>query len=115
MGAAQSNRTTSALSENSIETALVAYADILDGKGEKIFVRPDLLIVPNELEKESRILLESTGRTGTDYTNEINPYFGKLDIFVYHWLTKICIGQLKSLLITGNLNYISKVTRGKQR
>jgi hypothetical protein len=86
-GATQSNETANAFSESAMETGLVAMAEWLDGKGQKINVNPDLLIVPVELDKEARILLESAGRTATTHTNEINPYYGRLDIFVYHWLT----------------------------
>jgi len=86
-GAAQSNYTTSSLSESALEAGLIAMAEWLDGKGQKINVSPDLLIVPVEKDLEARILLESAGRTGTTHTNEINPYYGRLDIFVYHWLT----------------------------
>lgn len=86
-GATQSNESADALSETAIETGLVAMSEWLDGKGQKINVSPDLLIVPVELDLESRVLMESAGRTNTTYTNEINPYYGRFDIFVYHWLT----------------------------
>lgn len=87
-GTVQSNyNSNQALTEAGIELALVAMAGWLDGKGQKILVQPDLLVVPVAKDLEARILLQSTGRTGTTFLNEINPYQGRFDIFVYHWLT----------------------------
>lgn len=50
-GTAQSNRATTALSETSLEAALVAMSETLDGKGQKIMLKPNLLVVPVELIK----------------------------------------------------------------
>ena len=86
-GTAQSNRATAALTEASLEAALVAMAASLDGKGQKIMLRPDLLVVPTALEIEARVLIESTGRTQTTYLNDINPFQGRLEVFTYNWLT----------------------------
>lgn len=49
MGTAQSNKLTAALSESALEAALVAMAETLDGKGQKIMLKPNLLVVPVEL------------------------------------------------------------------
>lgn len=88
-GANQSNYagTTTNLTEANIEAALVAAAGWLDGKGQKILVNFDLMVVPPAKDLEARVLLQSTGRTGTTFLNEINPYQGRFDILVYHWLT----------------------------
>jgi len=84
-GTDQSNTNTYAPSEGYIETALVAMRGTLDDKGQKILVRPDTVLVPKELEKEMMVLMQSTGRTGTNY-NEINPYQGRLNILVWDYL-----------------------------
>ena len=86
-GAVQSNRATTALTEASLETALVAIAGLLDGKGQKIMIHPDLMIVPPSLEVEARVLLESIGRTQTTYLNDINPFQNRMEVFTYNWLT----------------------------
>lgn len=84
-GTAQSNTHTYAPTEGYIESALIAMRGTKDDKGQKILVRPDTVLIPPDLEKEMSILLQSTGRTGTNY-NEINPYQGRLNIMVWDYL-----------------------------
>jgi len=84
-GTAQDNKNTYGMSEAYIETALIAMRGTLDGKGQKILVRPDTLLVPKELELEANVLMKSTGRTATNY-NEINPYQGRLNVVVWDFL-----------------------------
>jgi len=61
----QDNIETAALSEAALETAFVRFAGWLDGKGQKILVQPDLLVVQINKELEARVLLESAGRIAT--------------------------------------------------
>lgn len=84
-GATQSNTTTADLAEDSLETALVTMRATLDNKGQLIAVRPTTLLVPPSLEKEAKILLKSTQRTGTA-NNDINPYEGVLKLIVWDYL-----------------------------
>ena len=89
-GTVQSNyNSNQSLTEAGIEAAVVAMAGWLDGKGQKILVNPDLLVVPVAKDLEARVLIQSLGRTGTTHLNEINPYQSRFDIFVYHWLTDV--------------------------
>jgi phage major head subunit gpT-like protein len=81
-GSNQSNTTTADLNEASLETALVAMRATVDDKGELQGVSPDTLIVPPALEKEARILLDSSQRVGTA-NNDINPYQGRLNLIVW--------------------------------
>jgi len=81
-GAVQSNTTTADLKESSLETALVTMRATLDDKGELQGVSPDTLIVAPALEKEARILLDSSGRIGTA-NNDVNPYQGRLKLIVW--------------------------------
>lgn len=81
-GANQSNYTTADFNESSLETALVTMRATLDDKGELQGVNPDTLIIAPALEKEARILLDSTGRVGTA-NNDTNPYNGRLKIVVW--------------------------------
>jgi hypothetical protein len=57
----------------------------LDDKGQKVLVQPDTLLVSPDQEKEAHVLLDSMGRTGTNY-NEVNPYQGRLKIMVWDYL-----------------------------
>lgn len=84
-GATQSNYTTTDLKESSIENALVAIRQTLDGKGQQFMAKGDTLIVPPQLQKEARILLDSSGRVGTA-NNDINPYQGALKLVVWDFI-----------------------------
>ena len=81
-GAVQSNTTTVDLNESALETALVTMRATLDDKGQLQGVNPTTLLIPPALEKEARILLDSTGRVGTA-NNDVNPYKGRLEIIVW--------------------------------
>lgn len=81
----QSNTTTADLDEDSLETALVTMRQTLDNKGQLQMIQPDTLIVPPALEKEARILLDSSGRVGTA-NNDVNPYQGRLKLIVWDYL-----------------------------
>src|SRR5688572_6989625 len=64
-GANQSNYATTDLNEASLETALVTMRATLDDKGQLQGITPTTLLIPPALEKEARILLDSSGRVGT--------------------------------------------------
>lgn len=81
-GANQSNTSTVDLNESSLETALVTMRATLDDKGQLIGITPTTLLVPPAMEKEARILLDSSGRVGTA-NNDTNPYQGRLNIVVW--------------------------------
>jgi len=84
-GTDQDNSHTYGLTETYLESCLVKMRGTLDDKGQKILVRPDTLLVTKELEKEAIVLLQSSGRTATNY-NEINPYMGRLNLLVWDYL-----------------------------
>lgn len=84
-GTAQDNSSTQNLEEANLTTALLALRGTLDDKGQKILVKPNLLVIPPALEVTASILMKSTGRTGTNY-NEINPYEGRLNTLVWDYL-----------------------------
>lgn len=84
-GTAQSNYTTADLAEDSLEVALVNMRATLDDKGQLIGVSPNTLVVAPALAKEAKILLNSSGRTGTA-NNDINPYEGALKLIVWDYL-----------------------------
>jgi hypothetical protein len=84
-GATQSNTTTADLKESALENAIVGVRTQLDHKGQLYMAKADTLIVPPQLEKEARILLNTTGRVGTA-NNDINPYQGALKLVVWDFL-----------------------------
>jgi len=84
-GTAQSNYTTADLAEDSLEVALVAMRATLDDKGQLQMIKPDTILIPPALEKETLILLDSMGRTGTA-NNDVNPYKGRLKVVVWDYL-----------------------------
>lgn len=86
-GTAQSNKLSgnTAPSETTLETTFVAMRGTLDAKGQKMLVRPNTILIPKELEKEVMVLMQSSGRTATNY-NEINPYEGRLKVVVWDYL-----------------------------
>lgn len=84
-GATQSNYTTADLAEDSIEAGTVAMRTTLDHKGQLYMSKADTLVVAPALEKEARILLDSTQRVGTA-NNDINPYQGALKLVVWDFL-----------------------------
>lgn len=84
-GTAQSNADDGTLNETEIELTMIAMRGTLDDKGQKILVQPDTLLVSKEQEKEAHVLMDSMGRTGTNY-NEVNPYKGRLNIQVWDYL-----------------------------
>lgn len=114
-GGTQSNYTTADLDEDALEAGMVAMRATKDNKGELQMVVPDTLLVPPALEKEARILLESTQRTGTA-NNDINPYKGKLKIVVWDFLGTAAGGSDTAwfLLDSGQhqINWFNRDDRG---
>jgi len=84
-GTAQGNTTTMDLAEDSLEAILIAMRATLDDRGQLMLVQPDTLLVPPALEKEARILLDSTQRVGTA-NNDINPMQGALKLVVWDFI-----------------------------
>jgi hypothetical protein len=90
-GATQSNTTTSDLKESALENAIVGVRTQLDHKGQLYIAKADTLVVPPQLEKEARILLNTQGRVGTA-NNDINPYQGALKLVVWDFLGSASAG-----------------------
>lgn len=117
-GATQSNTTTADLNEASLETGLVGMRSALDHKGQLYLSKADTLVVAPALEKEARILLNSTQRVGTN-NNDINPYQGVVKLIVWDWLGSASSGGSDTawFLLDSSLhalNFFSRVDRGLQ-
>lgn len=115
-GATQSNYTTSDLNESSLETGLVTMRSTLDHKGQLYMSKADTLLVAPALEKEARILLNSSGRVGTA-NNDINPYQGVVKLVVWDWLGSASTGGSDTawFLLDSSLhalNFFQRIDRG---
>lgn len=114
-GAVQSNTTTVDLSESAIETAMVTMRATLDDKGQLQLIRPDTLLVAPALEKEARILLQSSQRVGTT-NNDINPYQGALRIVVWDYLGSAAGGSDTAWFLIDSsqhsLNWFTRMDHG---
>lgn len=115
-GATQSNYTTSDLNEASLETGLVTMRSTLNAKGQLYMCKADTLVVAPALEKEARILLNSTQRVGTA-NNDINPYQGVVKLVVWDWLGSASTGGSDTawFLLDSSLhalNFFNRVDRG---
>jgi len=87
-GTAQSNASASGitLTEPNLETADLAMRSQLDDRGMKIMAKADTLLVPAALEKEARIICDSTMRSGTA-DNDVNTYRGRFQVKAWDYLT----------------------------
>lgn len=114
-GATQSNTTTADLNEASLETGLVTMAQTLDHKGQLYMSQADTLVVAPGLEKEARILLNSTQRVGTA-NNDINPYQGVVKLVVWKFLASVAGGSDTAWFLLDSslhqLNFFDRSDRG---
>lgn len=77
------------LSEAALEQACIDIANFTNDRGLKIAVRPQTLIIPKELMFETRRILQTDGRPGTD-NNDLNALktMGMIpSVVVNHYLT----------------------------
>jgi hypothetical protein len=114
-GTAQSNYTTTDLNEGSLETGIVSMRQTLDLKGQLFMSKADTLVVAPALEKEARILLNSTGRVGTA-NNDVNPYQGALKLVVWDFLGSAAGGSDTAWFLLDSslhaLNFFKRSDRG---
>lgn len=116
-GANQSNTATADLAEDSLEAALVTMRATLDDKGQLVGINPDTLLVAPALEKEARILLDSSGRVGTA-NNDVNPYQGRLKLIVWDRLGAASGGSDTAWFVLDSsehlLQYFNRMDSGLQ-
>ena len=114
-GATQSNYVTTDLNEASLEAATVGMRSQLDAKGQLYMSKADTLVVAPALEKEARILLNSTLRVGTA-NNDINPYQGLLKLVVWDFLGSAAGGSDTAWFVIDSsqhaLNFFKRSDRG---
>jgi phage major head subunit gpT-like protein len=87
-GSSQSNASATGitLTEANLETGRLAIRQQLDDKGMRIQVKPNLLIVPIDLEKDAAIITNSGLRSGTA-DNDLNIYKGMFQIIGWEYIT----------------------------
>lgn len=114
-GTAQSNYATADLAEDSLEAGILAVRQTLDHKGQLYMSKADTLIIAPALEKEARILLNSTLRVGTN-NNDINPYNGALKLVVWDFLSAANGGSDTAWFLIDSslhqLNFFNRSDRG---
>lgn len=87
-GTAQSNASSTGitLTESNLETGRIAFRQQLDDKGQRIQVKPNMIVVPVDLEKDANIIVGSTLRPGTA-DNDMNIYRGMMKVIGWEYLT----------------------------
>lgn len=87
-GSSQSNASSTGitLTDTNLETARIAFRQLLDDKGMRVQLMPDTLVVPVDLEKTAEILVGSALRPGVA-DNDINVYKGKYKVIPWDYIT----------------------------
>lgn len=80
------NTGTSALSRATIITTRNLMREFTDDRGNRIYINPDMLIIPIELEDTAHRAIQSTGVAGTA-DNDENMLRGRFQIFSWELLT----------------------------
>ena len=88
-GTAQSNASSTGitLTEANLETALIAFRGQLDDKGMRIDVYPNVLLVPIDLRKTARLLVETPSRPGTA-DNDVNVYHNEFKVIDWIYMDR---------------------------
>ena len=88
-GTAQSNASSSGitLTEANLETAIIAFRGQLDDKGMRIDVFPNTLLVPIDLRKTARLLIETPSRPGTA-DNDVNIYHNEFKVIDWIYMDR---------------------------
>lgn len=86
-GSTQSNASATGitLNDDNLETALIAFSEQLDHKGMLTGAMATDVIVPPDLNKEARILVESPQRPESA-DNDVNVYKGQLNVKSWAWI-----------------------------
>lgn len=84
-GNSQGNKKTAALSFSNLEAARLAHRKITNYRGDKISIRPRLLVLPIDLEQTGWEIVKSIGKPGVD-ENTLNFYNGMFDMIAWDFL-----------------------------
>jgi len=85
-GNSQDNSGTNSLNFNGLKATRTAMRKFTNYEGDKIAVRPKMLVVPTDLEEEGWELVKSVGKPDTA-NNNANFYNGMFDMLVWDFLT----------------------------
>jgi len=93
-GSTQSNASATGitLTEANLETAQLALRAQLDDRGQLIMAKASTLIVPPALEKEARIITDSTMRSATA-DNDLNVYKGRYNVVTWDYIGATASGS----------------------
>lgn len=84
-GSNQANRGTSAFSAVALESARLSMMGFMTNTDQKFDVRPDLLLVPSDLEEAAYEAINSKGKVDTA-NNNVNFNQGKYKLLASEWL-----------------------------
>ncbi len=88
-----SNKTTSALSMSTLESAYIYFDTLVDGQGNIMYKKPKKLVVPPELQMTAQKLLYSTlVPFEISNTKNVAPKWGVVP-YVYHRLSEVAASQ----------------------
>lgn len=85
-GSTQSNEGTYALTKDNVSTVREAMMAFTDDTGTIVAVRPNMLLVPPELEDEALVIAASP-MDPTTANRAINPQADRFTVLVWHYLT----------------------------
>lgn len=87
-GSSQSNASATGitLTDTNLETAMIANRKQLDDRGQKIGIMPNTLVIPVDLRKTARLIIDSPLRSGTA-DNDTNVYKGEFKIIDWLYIT----------------------------
>jgi len=103
-GSNQSNTGTDALSATAVETARQAMIAFKSNRDNNIPIKPDLLVVPHQLEEKAYEIINSKGKVDTAQNNA-NFHLGKYKLVVWpNYLTDsnnwfLCDSQLMKMFL----------------
>jgi len=91
-GGTGDNLTTGALSQTTLQNAMLLMRATKGEAGELVVMRPSKLVIPPALEYTARVMLNTTQVAGSAF-NDINPIKGMLDIVVMDYLGSASTGS----------------------
>lgn len=106
-GTAQSNASSTGitLTDPNLETARIAFRKQLDDKGMRIMTTPKTLLIPIDLGKTAKVIVNSNLRSATA-DNDVNVYNGMFNIVEWEFITSttawFLLGAKGDHLVTWN-------------
>lgn len=72
--------TGAALTDDNLEVGIIALTEMLDDRGQPIYLTADTIVVPMALKKEALVITKSERRSGTN-DNDVNVHNGSMEMY----------------------------------